>query len=73
MANAYENQQKRIAFLSLHRDLIGGLKPVVEIDGKKHEELCKYTFVLVENLFKTYPNTNGKADTPTIKSEELPL
>lgn len=71
MANSYGNQQKRIAFLALHRDIIGSLKPHLEIDVKKHEGLVQYVYTVVEALFKKYP-MNGKEE-GIVKTEDLPL
>ena len=67
--NGFLNQQKRISFLALHRDLTGMLKPVIDIDGKRHEELCQYVFTLVENLFAKYPVSQEKVKP---NGEELP-
>ena len=72
--NSFENQQKRISFLALHRDLTGMLKPTVDIDGKRHEELCQYVFTLVENLFAKYPvSQETKAPITKANGEDLPL
>ena len=73
ITNGYENQQKRIAFLSIHGHLMGVQKPVIEIDGKKHEELCKYIFGVVEGLFAKWPINGEIKESPTIqKTDEVP-
>lgn len=76
--NNYENTQKRIAFLSIHRDLLGYCKQQVNIDAKGYEEICELAYVSMENLFKKYPYINGKInekpDSADInKTEEIPL
>ena len=70
----YENQQKRISFLALHRDIIGSLKPQLEIDVKKHEGLVQYVYTVVDALFEKYPLNGGKDEGEKItKTEDLPL
>jgi hypothetical protein len=68
----YEKQQRRIAFLALHRDILGSLKPQMEIDAKKYEGLVQYVYTIVENLFEKYP-MNGKDEAEKItKTDEVP-
>ncbi len=70
----YENQQKRIAFLAIHRDLMGHIKPQLSIDAKAYEELCELAFVSVENLFKKYLfNGETKEKITKTNGEDLPL
>ena len=69
----FENQQKRIAFLSLHGHLMSAVKQEKELDGKKHIELCDYIFTIIESLFKKYPVGGSKEEKPTIKkTDEFP-
>lgn len=69
----FENQQKRITFLSLHGNLTQVLKQVPEIDVTKHNQLVQYIYLLVDELFAKYPlGENGKSG--TIKTtDEIPL
>lgn len=72
----FENQQKRIAFLALHRDLLGHVKQQIGIDVKGHEELIEVVYAVVESLFAKYPlNEEANAPAPITKEngEEMPL
>ena len=59
-----ENQQKRIAFLSLHGHLMRAVKQEKELDGKKHLDMCQYIYAVVDNLFAKYPY-NLKVEKPS--------
>ena len=78
MASQFENQQKRITFLSLHGNLMSTLKQVPEVDVTKHNQLVQYIYLLVDELFIKYP-LNGKGESKSvdgdgaIKTEEIPL
>ncbi len=61
------NQQKRIAFLSIHGHFMSAVKQEKELDGKKHQELCEYIFAVVNNLFAKWPTEADTKVVPTIK------
>ena len=70
----FTNQQKRIAFLSLHGHVMSAVKQEKELDGKKHIELCDYIFTVVESLFKKYPVGGSKEEKVSIKkTNEAPF
>lgn len=70
----YENQQKRITFLSLHGNLTSTLKQVPEIDVTKHNQMVQYIYLLVDELFAKYPlGENGKGGVIKSNTEEIPL
>ena len=67
--NNFEQQQKRIAFLSLHRDLVARLKPITDFTVKDHDGLKEYAYVLMNELFKKYPIAGNKSTTEITKEE----
>lgn len=64
------NQQKRIAFLSLHGHFMSAVKQEREIDGKKHVEMCNYIFAVVDNLFEKFP-MEKEEKLPSIKRVDI--
>ena len=68
MINPYETQQKRIAFLALHRDLMGNVGKNIEL--KAHDELVNKVYEMVDALFEKYQFANGKVEPSITKAEE---
>lgn len=69
----YENQQKRISFLSLHGHLMENAKKSLSV--KEHDDLVSRIYPLVDALFDKYPfnGTDKKESITKVSGDEVGL